>query len=97
MVETIGEEGDVDVPPWLNRQRDETADVYSDTKPGQRGGRGGTRFMHSHSYMTIDRRTSMMPGRGTSGFHQAGRHRVQQAQDAVRRSANCTTDELRPY
>ena len=52
--------------------------------------------MHGRSRMTIDSRIPAVPGRTTSGFHQPGRHRVHQAQSAVRCSANRTTGELHP-
>ena len=57
---------------------------------------GGTQFAYGRSRMTIDPRIPTMPGRGTSGFHQLGRHRLHQARSVVRCSASGMKGDLHP-
>ena len=67
-----------------------------ETPPTERGGGGRTQFAHGRSRMIIDPRIPTIPGRGTSGFHQPGRHCLHQARSAVRCSASRMKGELHP-
>ena len=61
------------------------------------GSAGGcTQFVRGRSRMAIDPRIPAMPGRGTSRFHQRGRHWLHQARSAVRCSASRMKGELHP-
>ena len=57
-------------------------------------GGGCNQFVHDRRRMTIKPIIPAMPGRGTSGFHQPGRHRLHQARSAVRCSASCMEGKL---
>ena len=52
--------------------------------------------MYGRSRMTIEIRIATVPGRSTSGFHQPGRHCLNQARSAVRRSACLMEGEVHP-
>ena len=53
-------------------------------------------LMHGPSRMAIDPRILTLPGRSMSGFHRPGRHRLDQARNAVRCPASRMKGELHP-
>ena len=55
-----------------------------------------TQSVHGRSCTIIDPCTPTVPGRSLSGFHQSGRHCLQQARSAVRCSASRMKGELHP-